>query len=482
MLRTQPKIGRMPIHFNKKPPTVARDRFPLFNVFSVSILKLMAGSLLMCCFVSAAHGLTSDEQSMLDWIDAHQDEAIALLAETVNIGSGTMNHAGVRAVGDVMASSMSDLDMAIEWIDMPTEMARAGHLVARKGGSGARFLLIGHLDTVFEADDSFQAFIREGNVATGPGISDMKSGNVVLVYALKALNAIGALEDIPIAIVFTGDEEKPGKPLDVARKDLIDAGKWADIALGFEGAITTEGADWATVARRSSSSWILETTGTQAHSSAIFSESVGAGAINEAARILSRFYEDVRGDYGLTFNAGTIQGGTTVSYDPAQNRGSTFGKTNVVPSTATVHGGIRALTPEQLAASKESMRKIVDDHLPNTTASITFDDSYPPMAPTDGNLALADQLSQINQELGRGPMKIWDPLRRGAADIAFVAPYTDALAGMGALGEGGHTPHESLVLDSIGLAIKRAALLIYRLSSAAGSRHSVAPDISVERR
>jgi len=335
---------------------------------------------------------------------------------------------------------------------------------------------------VFEADDSFQAFTREGNVATGPGISDMKSGNVVLVYALKALKAIGALEDIPIAIVFTGDEEKPGKPLDVARKDLIDAGKWADIALGFEGAITTEGADWATVARRSSSSWILETTGTQAHSSAIFSESVGAGAINEAARILSRFYEDVRGDYGLTFNAGTIQGGTTVSYDPAQNRGSTFGKTNVVPSTATVHGGIRALTPEQLAASKESMRKIVDDHLPNTTASITFDDSYPPMAPTDGNLALADQLSQINQELGRGPMKIWDPLRRGAADIAFVAPYTDALAGMGALGEGGHTPHESLVLDSIGLAIKRAALLIYRLSSAAGSRHSVAPDISVERR
>ncbi|MEL0315300.1 MAG: hypothetical protein VW983_09755, partial [Halieaceae bacterium] len=64
----------------------------------------------MCCFVSAAHGLTSDEQSMLDWIDAHQDQAIELLEETVNIGSGTMNHAGVRAVGDVMASSMSDLD------------------------------------------------------------------------------------------------------------------------------------------------------------------------------------------------------------------------------------------------------------------------------------------------------------------------------------------------------------------------------------
>ena len=449
-----------------------RELLSSLTFFLSNKLKRMAVCLLMSCFMSAAHGLTPDEQAMLDWIDAHQDEAIELLEETVNIGSGTMNHAGVRAVGDAMAASMQDLGMAVEWIDMPPELNRAGHLVARKEGIGAKFLLIGHLDTVFEADDTFQAFTREGNVATGPGISDMKSGNVVLVYALKALEASGALEDIPVAVVFTGDEEKPGKPLDVARKDLIDAGKWADIALGFEGAITTEDADWATVARRSSSSWILETTGTQAHSSAIFSESVGAGAINEAARILSRFYEDVRGDYGLTFNAGTIQGGTTVSYDPAQNRGSTFGKTNVVPSTATVHGGIRALTPEQLAASKESMREIVDDHLPNTTASITFDDSYPPMAPTDGNFALADQLSQINQELGRGSMKIWDPLRRGAADIAFVAPYTDALAGMGALGEGGHTPHESLALDSMGLAIKRAALLIYRLSSAT----SVSPD------
>jgi len=110
------------------------------------------------------------------------------------------------------------------------------------------------------------------------------------------------------------------------------------------------------------------------------------------------------------------------------------------------------------------MLEVVADHLPNTTATLTFEDSYPPMAPTEGNRALAAALSSVNEDLGRDPMKIWDPLRRGAADIAFVAPYTDALAGLGALGEGGHTPHESLELDSMGLAIKRAALLIYRLA------------------
>ena len=430
---------------------------------------LASGLLLATSFGVSAQGLqlSENEKAMVAWVDAHQDEAIALLEKTVNIGSGTMNHAGVRAVGDVMAGELDALGLETRWIDMPEEMNRAGHLFATKKGQGQRFLLIGHLDTVFEADDDFQAFTRDGNIATGPGIADMKDGNAVIVYALKALQHIGALDGIPITVAYTGDEEKSGRPLSISRRDLIEAGKWADIALGFEGAITSEGSDWATIARRSSSSWMLEVEGKQAHSSSIFSESTGAGAINEASRILSEFYTDVRGDYGLTFNAGTIQGGTAVNYDPAQNRGTTFGKTNVVPNTAVVHGGIRALSVEQLARAKAKMQAIVANHLPQTSASISFADSYPPMAPSAGNRALADELSEVNQALGRGAMKTWDPLRRGAADISFVAPYTDALAGMGALGKGGHTPNESLELDSMALAIKRAAILIYRLSGKA---------------
>jgi glutamate carboxypeptidase len=423
----------------------------------------------LCFTVSASsfaddYDFSADEKRMIDWIDAHQTQVIKLLEETVNIGSGTMNHDGVKAVGKVMSRELETLGMETRWIDMPPSIDRAGHLFASKTGQGKRFLLIGHLDTVFESDDEFQAFTLEGNVGRGPGISDMKDGNAVIVYALKALQHIGALDDLAVTVAFTGDEEMAGRPLSISRKDLIDAGKWADYALGFEGAITTEGSDWATIARRSSSSWTLKTTGKQAHSSAVFSQGVGAGAINEAARILNSFYEEVRGDYGLTFNAGTIQGGTTVTFDSTQKRGSTFGKTNVVPSQAIINGGIRALSAEQLAEAKAKMRAIVSRHLPHTTSSITFDDSYPPMPPTAGNQRLADQLSAINRALGRGPMKIWDPLRRGAADISFVAPYTDALAGMGALGKGGHTPNESLELDSMSLAIKRAAILIYRLS------------------
>lgn len=420
--------------------------------------------LLLLSLSTRAGALSDDEQAIIDWVDQHQEQAIALLEETVNIGSGTMNHKGVRAVGDVMARELNALDLKVRWIDMPEAVNRAGHLFAKKAGSGTKLLLIGHLDTVFEADDEFQAFNRTGNTAEGPGISDMKSGNAVIVYALKALDHIGALEDMAVTVAYTGDEEKPGRPLAVSRRDLLEAGQWADIALGFEGAITTEGSDWATIARRSSSSWMLEVKGRQAHSSAIFSDDVGAGAINEAARILNTFFTQVRGDYGLTFNAGNIQGGTAVTYDAASNKGATFGKTNVVPSHTVVHGGIRALSVEQLKNAKQHMQAIVAKHLPHTEATLSFDDSYPPMAPTEGNKTLALTLSEVNQDLGRGAMKTWDPLRRGAADIAFVAPYTDALAGLGALGKGGHTPNESLQLDSMALAIKRAAILMLRLS------------------
>jgi glutamate carboxypeptidase len=427
-------------------------------------LSLVLALLLIVTGARAAE-LNDDEQRMVDWIDAHAEDAIALLGETVSISSGTMNHDGVRKVGDVMRRELDSLGLATEWIDMPPEVNRAGHLVGRKDGKGKKILLIGHLDTVFEADDAFQSFVRDGDTASGPGVDDMKSGNVIIVYALKALQDIGVLDDIAVQVVYSGDEEKPGTPMTIARRDLIAAGKWADIALGFESAVNYDGQDWATIARRSSSSWILEVEGRQAHSSGIFSEDTGAGAIFEAARILNGFYEEVRGEEHLTFNAGTIQGGTDVEYDAQQNRGRTFGKTNVVPRKVIVHGGIRTISVEQLERAREKMRAVVADNLPLTSASITFTEGYPPMSPTEGNARLQVELSEINEALGRGPMPTLDPSRRGAADISFVAPYTDGLAGLGALGHGGHTPNESLDLTSLPLAIKRAAILIYRLGA-----------------
>jgi len=435
-----------------------RVQFISFFVLSLCLLAFSGKGV-------ASQTLDSNESAIVAWSESHTGEAIDLLEKLVNINSGSLNQQGVKDVGAVLRTELDELGFVTRWVDMPAEMQRGGHLFGEHAGNrGKKILLIGHLDTVFEPDDAFQTFKRDGSKATGPGIEDMKSGDVIIIYALKALQAAGVLDGVQVMVAFTGDEELTGKPLSVSRKDLIEAGQWADVALGFEAGIDSGGKEWATIARRSASNWCLEVTGRQAHSAGIFNERTGAGAIFEAARILNSFYEEVRGEQYLTFNAGTIMGGTEVSADCTKPEGHVFGKTNVVPNRAVVRGGMRTISQDQLDRARDAMRDVVARSLPVTEASISFIDSYPPMAPTEGNKALSEMLSQINQDLGRDAMPILDAARRGAADISFVAPYTDGLAGMGAYGKGGHTPNESLELDSIPIAIQRAAILIYRLS------------------
>ena len=152
----------------------------------------------------------------------------------------------------------------------------------------------------------------------------MKSGDVSLIFAMKALDHIGVLKDMNLTLAFIGDEEKLGAHSTIVRKELIEAGKWADIGLGFEGA---SGMETGTISRRSSSSWILTTTGIQGHSSRVFSETLGYGAIFEASRIIDSFRKELSNEEYLTFNPGVIVGGTDTSYDPVNASGTAFGKT-----------------------------------------------------------------------------------------------------------------------------------------------------------
>ena len=409
-----------------------------------------------------AQQISPEEQSVVDFLQAHEQEQIDFLEESVNINSGTLNLAGVEEVGMMYQKELDAIGFTTRWIPMPDSLNRAGHLFAEiKGGSGKTILLIGHLDTVFEDDHEFQTFDRSGNIAAGPGANDMKGGNAMIIYALKALHAAGALENKNIIVAFTGDEEKPGKPLSISRKDLVEAGQKADIALGFE---TASGMNYATVARRGSSGWSLKTQGKQAHSSGVFSENTGAGAIFEMARILNAFYTEVKGEDLLTFNPGVLLGGTQVDYDGGKSKGSAFGKTNVVASQAEVYGGLRFISEEQKKRTRDKMRAIVSQHLPQTSASIEFTDSYPAMEPTEANQVLLDVLDTVSQDLGYGEVKPYDPGKRGAADISFIAQYVDGLDGLGAMGNGAHSPSETVNLETFIPLTKRAALLIHRLA------------------
>ena len=379
-----------------------------------------------------------------------------------------MNFAGVREVGAIFRAEFDALGFATRWID-GAPFGRAGHLVARWEGPGAtaatpRLLLIGHLDTVFEPDHPFQRLVAiDPNHTRGPGINDMKGGDVILLLAVRALRAAGLLDGLRIVVVMTGDEEDPGDPRDLARADLLAAADWADIAIGFEDG---DGRfESAVVSRRGSSGWRLTTKGAPAHSSLVFRDDTGFGAIYEAARILDEFRRELVGEEWLTFNPGVIVGGTAAEMAEQEPRGSASGKTNIIAASAIVAGDLRTYTPEQLERTRQRMRAIAGRSLNRTSAEITFTDGYPPMAPTPGNLRLLALLDRASQDLGFGPMRAVSPDQAGAADISWIADRVDmAIDGIGMRGTGGHTALETADLSALPKQAKRAALLIHRLS------------------
>jgi glutamate carboxypeptidase len=421
--------------------------------------------------------LSPVEQQIVAEIRAHAPQALELLRQSVLINSGTMNHQGVRAVGKLFRDQFDELGFQTRWIELPPEMQRAGHLLAEIPNSqaaarqshGKRLMLLGHLDTVFEPGTTTPDWEPQpgpvGSVThiKGQGVSDMKGGDVIIVEALRALKQVGALADTRIAVMLTGDEEEAGNPKTISRGDMLQLAKRSDVALSFEGSITNpDGMAAATVGRRSTAFFELEIKARQAHSMGVFGPG-GYGAVYEAARILDAFRQQVV-EPGLTFNPGVILGGTEVSYDEANSRGSAFGKTNVIANTVTVKGDLRYLDYPQRDRAQARMRAIVAQSLAGASSTISFRDSYPPMAVTPGNLKVLEQYSRASQDAGLGPIGMVPPESRGAGDIQFVAPFIDSLDGLGASGGGAHSPNENLEVASIERSAVRAALLIYRLT------------------
>ncbi|MGB5725200.1 MAG: M20/M25/M40 family metallo-hydrolase [Parasphingorhabdus sp.] len=415
--------------------------------------------LLFTAFTSAS----AEDKGILDAVDNNGAQQLQLLEDTVNQNSGTLNVDGVRKVGEIYRRELEDIGFAVRWVDMPQSMARGGHLVAERDfGEGPNLLLIGHLDTVFEPDSPFQRFERDGDKLRGPGVVDMKGGNTVVIYAMRALIDAQAIKGGKVTIFFTGDEESVGSPLTEAREQLIAAGKAADYALNFEGGSP----EWGVIGRRGSSKWKLEVTAKRAHSSGIFSDDSGAGAAFEMARILNRFYGEVRGPLGLTFNPGMVAAGSTI--EPVGSAGAltVSGKDNVIAETATASGGLRFMNDAQLRAAERLMRGIVEDSLPQTKATITFQDRYPAMELTEANQALLDRLNIVHARLGLEPAQSFPPEKRGAADISFVAPYVASMDGLGVAGSGSHTVDEEMDLNSLRQATRRTALLVADLLAA----------------
>jgi glutamate carboxypeptidase len=407
---------------------------------------------------------SSTERAIVSAVDAGNAEAVALLEKAVNINSGTHNFPGVRAVGALFRLEFDALGFKTTWVD-GAPFKRAGHLVAEHPGKGKRMLLIGHLDTVFERDSPFQAYQRvDDKTARGPGIIDMKGGDVIIIAALKALKTAGLLNDMNIVVVMTGDEEDSGEPQVAARAALVEAAKGAEYALGFEDGPADP--KFAVTARRGTSSWKLEVAAKTGHSSQIFRGDIGYGANYELARILDGFRRQLAGQAHLTFNPSLVLGGTALDLDEVLSKGSASGKTNVIAERAVAIGDLRTLSKEQLQQARETMKAVVAAApLGHTKATLTFDDGYPSLPPSDGNARVLATYDRASRDLGFGPVTAVSPDRAGAADVSFVAGHVaNILDGIGLMGRDDHSPAETADLATLPSQTKRAAILMHRLN------------------
>lgn len=442
--------------------------------------KLLVVILLALSFTNAQAQLTKEEKKLMEYIDANMPRAIELLKESVNVNSGTLNIEGVKKVGAIYRRELEKAGMQTEWISMPDSIKRAGHLVAStpmanqsadqnnntknaKKPKGKKLFLIGHLDTVFEPDMPANPFTMiNDSTATGQGANDMKGGDVVMIIALQALQAQGLLKDAAITAYFTGDEEHAGYPRAISRGDFIERAKKAEVALAFEGA---NGLRSVATARRGASGWKLEVTAKTGHSSGVFTNNAGYGAIYEAARIVNSFREQLSQEKYLTFNPGLFIGGSDMQYDDAKSFGSTIGKTNIIAPNAVVIGDLRFLTEEQKNKARAVMSTIVNNNnLTGARAKITFQDGIPSMAPTEGNDKILNIISGVTVDMGLGATIAGDPGSRGAGDISYIAAYVDCIDGLGASGRGAHAVGETINLNELPFLIKRAALTMHRLT------------------
>ena len=235
-------------------------------------------------------------------------------------------------------------------------------------------------------------------------------------------------------------------------------------ALGFEDGPGDP--RYAVTARRGTSAWKLQVKAKTGHSSQIFRSDIGYGANYELARILDGFRRRLAGEAHLTFNPSLVLGGTAVEIDEVLSRGSASGKTNVIPERAVAIGDLRTLSKEQLQHARDAMTAVVSEApLAQTEATLTFDDGYPSLPPTEGNAQLLAEYDRVSRDLGFGPVEAVSPDRAGAADVSFVSGVVKSIIdGIGLMGHDDHSPGETADLSTLPSQTKRAALLLYRLN------------------
>jgi glutamate carboxypeptidase len=378
-----------------------------------------------------------DVHALRDLVASRLDAYLEALETMVNIDCGSYSPAGVNTIADLCEERFR----AQGW-DVDRRHHRAvggapqlGDLVigVLRGAGGPRVLLVGHMDTVFDDGTARERPFRvDGDLATGPGVSDMKGGLLAGFVACQALQDAGLDGFGQITYVCNPDEEI-GSPF--SGPVIAELAVRHDVAFVLESARANGD---IVSARKGITDYEIHYVGRAAHAGV--EPEKGRSAVLQAARTIVSLQE-LNGRWpGVTVNVGIARGGT---------------RTNVVPERAELHVDVRS---PQLASLEEAEREVERIgravSVPDVVPRIGANRWHRPMEKREGVQRLVATAASIAAELG---FELRDAATGGASDANTIAAAgIPVIDGLGPIGGDDHAPAEWLDLSSV---VPRTTLL-----------------------
>jgi glutamate carboxypeptidase len=370
-------------------------------------------------------------------VRADEPAYLADLERLVNIDCGSYTPEGVNRIGEFVASFMAAHGAAVESRPDPDGRLGATVIGTWRGGpesaGGPRLLLIGHMDTVFDPGTARERpfAVRDG-IATGPGVTDMKSGLLAGLYAIKALLAAGPLPFERLTYVANPDEEI-GSPSSTPHIREIAAE--SDVCLVLECARANGD---IVSSRKGILDARITVHGRAAHAGV--EPEKGRSAILAAADLVGRLHAlNGRWD-GVTVNVGVIAGGA---------------RPNVVAERCSLEVDVRAVRRSDLEAAEAEIRSLLETlAVPDTTAELAPMARWWPMEKLERSGRLVEHAQAIARRLG---FEVRDAATGGASDANTTSGMgVPSIDGLGPIGGMDHSPAEYLEVASI---VPRTALL-----------------------
>ena len=424
---------------------------------SVSLLfAVIAASALLNGAENIEPTLSISEMNLVAWVDSQEQEMLELLEQITNINSGTLNKEGVNQITQIFQSELRELGFSTsrlpgDLIEMPScpgsdyNLDVTEHLLASRIGSGAKLLLMGHMDTVFPVTSNFNTFRQEGDTMFGPGVADMHGGLVVMLYALKALEAANKLNGKTITVLLNSDEEIGSLS---SRKYIEEQAKLHDWGLVYE----ASGTNNFVRTRKGLGQARIVVNGRASHAGG--AHALGRSAIKELAYKIIEIENMTNYETGLTLNVGIVAGGEA---------------RNTIAPCAEALIDIRYPSIHQGEEAKERIDKIANElySYPIDNKQLKIDRwinlHRPPKKPTPESDNLLDRALSIGrllqQEIGISDSGGGTD---GSLSQAVGLPTLDSL---GVAGTGAHSNREEARVSSLVERTKLSAILIHRLAS-----------------